>query len=129
MKKGKMLGLIVRQAREEKNWTQQELADKMGIPVDEVIELENGNADPSMTETAGYFFLLNISPDITMYEDNAEDALRMNRLFRELQTLTPDQFDRVCKSASHIRLWYENHPDVITLDDYWKAIEKEVADK
>lgn len=52
MKKGKMLGLIVRQAREEKNWTQQELADKMGIPVDKVTELENGNADPSMTETA-----------------------------------------------------------------------------
>lgn len=117
MKKGKMLGLIVRQAREEKNWTQQELADKMGIPVDKV------------TETAGYFFLLNISPDITMYEDNAEDALRMNRLFRELQTLTPEQFDRLCRSVSHIRRWRENRPDVITLDDYWKAIEKESADK
>ena len=39
-KKVKMLGLIVRQAREEKNWTQQELADKMGIPVDKVTELE-----------------------------------------------------------------------------------------
>ena len=129
MKKGKMLGLIVRQAREEKNWTQQELADKMGIPVDKVTELENGNADPSMTETAGYFFLLNISQDITMYEDNAEDALRMNRLFRELQTLTPEQFDRLCRSVSHIRRWRENRPDVITLDDYWKAIEKESADK
>ncbi len=129
MKKGKMLGLIVRQAREEKNWTQQELADKMGIPVDKVTELENGNADPSMTETAGYFFLLNISPDITMYEDNAEDALRMNRLFRELQTLTPEQFDRVCRSASHIRQWRENHPNVITLDDYQNAIKNEAADK
>ena len=129
MKKGKMLGLIVRQAREEKNWTQQELADKMGIPVDKVTELENGNADPSMTEAAGYFFLLNISPDITMYEDNKEDVLRMNRLFRELQTLTPDQFDRVCRSASHIRQWRENHPNVITLDDYQNAIKNEAADK
>lgn len=129
MKKSKMFGLVVQQAREEKKWTQQELADKMGIHVDEIIELENGNADPPMTEAAGYFFLLNISPDITMYEDNAEDALRMNRLFRELQTLTPEQFDRLCRSVSHIRRWRENRPDVITLDDYWKAIEKESADK
>lgn len=128
MKKGKILGLAVRQAREEKNWTQQELADKMGIPVDKITELENGSADPLIADSAGYFFLLNISPDIMMYEDNAEDALRMDRLFRELQTLTADQFERVCQSASHIRRWRENHPDVTTLDDYWETIGNDAAD-
>lgn len=47
----------------------------------------------------------------------------MNRLFRELQTLTSEQFDRLCKSARHIRQWRENHPDVITLDAYLKTLE------
>ena len=55
-----MFGLVVQQAREEKKWTQQELADKMGIHVDEIIELENGNADPPMTEAAGYFPVRNM---------------------------------------------------------------------
>lgn len=56
MRKNETLGLVIRQAREEKNWTQKELADKIEVDVETGIELESGRANPNMTEAAGYFF-------------------------------------------------------------------------
>lgn len=123
MEKCEMFGLLVRQAREEKGWTQQELADQMGIDQDTVTELEEGSGNPSMEMMAGYFFLLNISPNITVYEDTAEDALRLNRIYRELQVFSQEQIDRLYNSVTHIKKWHKDHPDVVTLDDYWKSWE------
>ena len=70
MEKYKMLGCAIRQAREEKGWTRHELADRIGTDTESVSRLEDGMDDISVSEAAGYIFLLNISPNIIMYEDD-----------------------------------------------------------
>lgn len=124
MERMEMLGLIIKQAREEKGWTQQELAEKLEISVDEVCEHEKGGGNLDFTTVAEYFFLLNISPNITIYEDDLDDALRMDRLYRELQELTQEQFDRLVESATYIRQWRKNHPDAVTLEGYWDTFKE-----
>jgi len=123
MTKTEILGKIIKQAREEKGWSQQELADKMGVAVEQVRDHEEGKGDIDTTTTAAYFFLLNISPNITIYEDDVDDALRMDRMYRELQTLSQEQFDRLCDSAAHIRRWRRDHPGTVTLEEYWKTFD------
>lgn len=121
MERTKLLGLIIKQAREDKGWTQQELADKLELSIDTEKSYEEGTDSPDTITLAGYIFLLNIAPDVIFYEDNIEDALRIDRMYRDLQTLSDEQFDKLMKSAEHIRLWRKNHPDVVTLEDYWKV--------
>lgn len=123
MTRNKMLGALVRQAREEKGWTRQELADKMGTNEEEIGRLEDGEEDFTMAAAAGYFFLLDISPNITIYEDDMDEALKLDRIFRELQQFKPEQVDRLCESVRHIMRWRADHPDVVTVEDYWKATE------
>lgn len=126
MEKYKMLGCAVRQAREEKGWTRHELADRIGTDTEAVSRLEDGMDDISMSEAAGYIFLLNISPNIIMYEDDVEEVLLQDRMFRELQKLNPEQLDRLYESVRHIKRWRENHPGIATVEDYRKALENEV---
>ncbi len=121
MTKTEILGKIIKQAREEKGWSQQELAKNLGITVEEAKNHEEGKGDIDTTTTAAYFFLLNISPNIAIYEDDVDDALRMDRMYREFQTLSQEQFARLCDSAAYIRRWRKNHPGAVTLEEYWET--------
>lgn len=123
MEKYKMLGCAIRQAREEKGWTRHELADRIGTDTESVSRLEDGMDDISVSEAAGYIFLLNISPNIIMYEDDVEEVLLQDRMFRELQKLKSEQLDRLYESVRHIKRWRENHPGIATVEDYRKALE------
>lgn len=118
------LGLVVKQAREEKGWSQEELASNLEIDVGEVSELEAGNGNPEYTTLAGYIFLLNICPDVIFHEDDAEHAMKMDHLYRELQSLSKDQFEKLIGSVRHIRRWREDNPNVDTLEDYWETLNK-----
>ena len=124
MSRMELLGPIIKQAREEKGWTQQELAERLEISVEDVEKHEKGESDLDTLTVAKYIFLPNISPDVTIYEDDVEDALRMDRMYRELQALSQPQFDRLTESAAHIRRWRESHPDTVTLDDYWNTFKE-----
>lgn len=124
MNLGERLGLVVKQAREEKGWAQEELANRLEIDVGEVSELEAGNGNPEYTTLSGYIFLLNICPDVIFREDDAEHAMKMDHLYRELQGLTKDQFEKLVGSVRHIRRWREDNPNVDTLEDYWKTLDK-----
>jgi len=122
MEKCKIFGRAIRQAREEKEWTRQELADKMGIGADEIGKLEDDGGNIDIAEAAVFFFLLNISPDILMYEDDVEDALMQDRMFRELQKLRTEQLDRLYRSVQHVKRWRKNHPEIVTVEDYQKVL-------
>lgn len=104
----KRMGLLIKQAREEKGWTQQELADAVDVDVETVRKQELGDDSLSVEMMMGYCLLLNISCDIAIYEKDVETALRMERICRELLELSQEQFDRLVKSASYIRGWREN---------------------
>lgn len=97
------MGRLIRQAREEKEWSQQELAEKMGVDIDVVRGQEEGDGSLGVNEMMEYCTLLDISCDIAIYEKDVEDALRMERLCRELLNLSQKQFDRVVKAARCMR--------------------------
>lgn len=117
-----ILGAVIKQAREEKKWTEQELADKLRLDVESIQELEAGNGNPLYTTMAELFFLLEISPDIVFLEDDLEETIRTDRLYRELLSLTPERYERITKAASQLRRWREAHPGVVTVEDYWEAV-------
>jgi len=99
----KRMGLLIKQAREEKGWTQQELADAMDVDVETVSKQEEGDDSLSVEMMVEYCLLLNISCDIAIYEKDVEIALRMERICRELLEFDQEQFDRIIKSASCMR--------------------------
>jgi hypothetical protein len=54
-----------------------------------------------------------------------EEGILMDHLFRQLLNLKPEHIMMVCESAVHIRKWRDNHPDVLTLQDYFDAVNKD----
>ena len=82
MSRMELLGPIIKQAREEKGWTQQELAERLEISVEDVEKHEKGESDLDTLTVAKYIFLLNISPDVTIYEDDVEEALLLDKALR-----------------------------------------------
>ena len=99
----KRMGLLIKQAREEKGWTQQELADAMDVDVETVSKQEGGDDSLSVEMIVEYCLLLNISCDIAIYEKDVETALRMEKICRGLLELSQEQFDRLVNSASYMR--------------------------
>ena len=83
-----------------------------------------GLENPKLIAVAGYFLLLNIFPNVATYEDSVEEALKMDHIYRELQELSGEQFARLWESACHIRRWRENHPEIVTLEDYQRVMGK-----
>lgn len=115
----KYFGLLVKQAREEKGWTRQELADEMDADVRTIQKLEEEGSNPLYTTVASYLFLLDISPDIAFSPEQGEDGVLMDHIYRELLSLDLEQIQKVYDSAVYIRKWQDNHPEVKSLDDYW----------
>ena len=99
----KRMGLLIKQAREEKGWTQQELADAMDVDVETVSKQEGGDDSLSVEMMVEYCLLLNIYCDIAIYEKDVETALRMEKICRGLLELSQEQFDRLVNSASYMR--------------------------
>ena len=95
--------MLIKQAREEKGWTQQELADAMDVDVETVSKQEGGDDSLSVEMMVEYCLLLNISCDIAIYEKDVETALRMEKICRGLLELSQEQFDRLVNSASYMR--------------------------
>lgn len=118
----KKLGMLVKQARGEKRWTQQELADNLEIELAEVQAIESGHGNPEYTTLAELVFLLEIGPNILFSEDDEDDSVKLDRLYRELLHLPWKQYEDLVKSVSRQRSWYKEHQDVKSLDDYWETV-------
>jgi transcriptional regulator with XRE-family HTH domain len=126
MNSNKLLGELVKQAREEKGWSQQELADEMNCDLRTIQRLEAGNGNPSFTTLAAYLFLLDISSEILFNEKSGENGVIMDHIFRELLTLNTEQIQLVCQTAIYMRQWKNDHANVTTLEDYCKYMSKSV---
>ena len=111
-------GRVIREAREAKGWTQLQLADELDVDVRTVRRLEEGKTRSSSTLFFRCVYVLTLSADICIYAPRDETGLRMHRIFQDLLTLTPEQIDRVYKSARMIREWHDEHPDIVTWEDY-----------
>ena len=63
-------GLLVKQAREEKNWTQQDLADEVDMDVRTIKKIEEGTTSSYYLTIEKLIYALNIAPNI-MYHAGA----------------------------------------------------------
>lgn len=115
-------GKLVEQAREEKGWSQQRLADEVDVDVRTVKKLESGTGNPPMEVVLKYIFLLNISPAMLFNHDPCEAGLKLDHIYRELIPFSQEQIKLLSDSALHLRRWNDNHPDVETFEDYCRVV-------
>ena len=104
-------GQLVRQAREERGYSQQYVADEIEIDVRTLKKIEEGKTDPDYRTIYKLIRLLYISPKIMFYAEQSSTGLEMDSEYRRLLRFTPDQIAMITESALHARTWYENHPD------------------
>lgn len=112
-------GQLVRQAREERGYSQQYVADEADIDVRTLRKIEEGKSDPNYDTIYKLIRLLYISPKIMFYAEQSQVGLAMDREYRQLLQFTPEQIEMISESALHVRTWYENHPD-----EYQEFMEK-----
>ena len=112
-------GQLVRQAREERGYSQQYVADEADIDVRTLRKIEEGKSDPNYDTIYKLIRLLYISPKIMVYAEQSQGGLAMDREYRQLLQFTPEQIEMISESALHVRTWYENHPD-----EYQEFMEK-----
>ncbi len=98
-------GLLIKQAREEKGWSQQYLADELEMDLRTIKKIESGDADPNCKVIGEFIHLLNISPSVMFKAEHTDTGLAMDRLFRQLTALSVENIDLICESAKHIRHW------------------------
>ena len=104
-------GQLVRQAREERGYSQQYVADEIEIDVRTLKKIEEGKSDPDYRTIYMLIRLLYISPKIMFYAEQSSTGLEMDSEYRRLLRFTPDQIAMITESALHVRTWYENHPN------------------
>ena len=71
-------GLLVKQAREEKNWTQQDLADEVDMDVRTIEKIEEGTTSSYYLTIEKLIYALNIAPNI-MYHERPQ---KLRRVFK-----------------------------------------------
>ena len=104
-------GLLVKQAREEKQWDQQYLADELDIDIRTLKKIEAGKSDISFDTLSSLIHLLEISPKILFYADRTETGVEMDKIFRQLMRFSPDNIQMICDSAHYIRAWKDANGD------------------
>lgn len=111
-------GCIVKQAREDMGWSQEQLAEMLGIDLETMRKYEAGEDAVYTDVFLKTVFLLNMSADICIHAKHDESGLLMDRLLRQLIKLEPDQILMVCKAAINLRSWKDSNPEVKTWDDF-----------
>ena len=106
-------GLLVKQAREEKQWDQQYLADELDIDIRTLKKIEAGKSDIPFDILSN---LLEISPKILFYADRTETGVEMDKIFRQLMRFSPDNIQMICDSAHYIRAWKDANGDDYPLE-------------
>lgn len=102
-------GLLVKQAREEKNWTQQDLADEVDMDVRTIEKIEEGTTSSYYLTIEKLIHALNIAPNIMCHAELSDKGVFMDRLYRQLFSLDVESLKIVCESATYIRNWHEEH--------------------
>ena len=78
------LGLLAKQAREEKEWDQEYLADELDIDIRTVRKIESGQGNIAYDLLTEIIHTLEICPQVLFYVDEADKGMKMDRLYREL---------------------------------------------
>lgn len=104
-------GLLVKQAREEKNWTQQDLADEVDMDVRTIKKIEEGTTSSYYLTIEKLIYALNIAPNIMCHAELSDKGVFMDRLYRQIFSLDAESLKIVCDSATYIRNCHEKHQE------------------
>lgn len=102
------LGLLAKQAREEKEWDQEYLADELDIDIRTVRKIESGQGNIAYDLLTEIIHALEICPQILFYVDEADKGMKMDRLYRELLRLPLEDIKMVAESAYKVRRWLDS---------------------
>lgn len=100
-------GLLIKQAREEKGWDQQYLADEVGVDVRTIRRIEAGKSNPKTDTIISLVRMLDVCPKILFYADPTDKGVKMDRLYRELAQLPVNDIYMVAESAIRVREWLD----------------------
>ena len=109
-------GLLVKQAREEKQWDQQYLADELDIDIRTLKKIEAGKSDMPFDTLSKLIHLLEISPKILFYAERTDTGVEMDRMFRQLMRFSPEEIQMIYESAHYIRTWKDTNGDNYPLE-------------
>ena len=102
------LGLLAKQAREEKDWDQEYLADELDIDIRTVRKIASGQGNIAYDLLTEIIHALEICPQILFYVDEADKGMKMDRLYRELLRLPLEDIKMVAESAYKVRRWLDS---------------------
>ena len=102
------LGLLAKQAREEKEWDQEYLADELDIDIRTVRKIESGQGNIAYDLLTEIIHALEICPQILFYVDEADKGMKMDRLYRELLRMPLEDIKMVTESAYKVRRWLDS---------------------
>ena len=94
------IGERIRQLRRERDWTQDELAQRVGILSQNVARYENGRTAPRKRMLEQFAKAFGMTPDELQSEPKVQDRLQADdpelaRLFREIVTMPESDRDAV----------------------------------
>lgn len=103
------IGEIIRKYRKEKNLTQEEMANRLGVTAPAVNKWENGNSMPDITLIAPICRLLDITPDILLSFQEELTVEEISLFIRELnEKLNIEPFADVLSLAKKKSKQYPN---------------------
>jgi DNA-binding XRE family transcriptional regulator len=116
-------GKLVEQAREEKAWSQQRLADEVDVDVRTVKKLESGTGNPPMEVVLKYHLFLEYFSRYAVNHDPCEAGLKLDHIYRELISFLRNNLN--CLATAHYTCCGDGMTtiqDVETFEDYCRVV-------
>ncbi len=103
------LGKRIKQARKEKHMTAETFAEKVGISISFLREIERGNKKPSISNFVEIANALEVSAD-ELLKDNihASEPLILQGIAAELEGLTPKQINLIEKVVKAMKSAFQD---------------------
>lgn len=101
----KLMGRVIRKARENKSITQSALAEKIDVSLRTVIAIENGKRNPTFDVLYRLINALDIPADLIFHPDDTSNTPEQEQFIREYLNAT-EQEQRVTMAAAR-SIWVE----------------------
>lgn len=106
----KKLGMMIRNGRKEKNYTQEQLAEKLDCNISHYGCIERGEANPSLNLFCDIFRTLNLSADEFLYSDKKADEA-YQQLHRILSQCTEHEIKILLANAMTLLEYRDEKPE------------------
>ena len=103
-----LFSTMIKKARTERHWTQEELAEKLGISPAYLGDLERQKGGPSLPLFCNAMRLLNLSADDYVYPNNNADDTTYRQILRLLSQCDETQLQVLLATAAALVQTSEN---------------------